>query len=782
MAILCILILLYTVFFSYVAILKHRSFMSTAWDLGIYEQVLWSTANTGRLFWYTPEILINPSCSFFGMHFSPILFLVLPIYWVFQSTETLLILQVFILALAAVPLYKFVFHESNSSKQALTFSLIYLAYPPVYGMILFDFHVQTFLPLLFFLAFYYFKKQEWGKYFLSMILSLMVIEFVPLIVVFFGLYGIWANRKDIRLLRTLDLAGFFSNKAMLFSVVTMVLGSVWFAVARTVISATNPSAPPHPNWQNFGDPIHDLPGFILNVLANPVRVLEVMVTPVDQKALYIFGLFAPLAFLSFLDLPSLMIGAPWFFVAFLSNYPSYYNPVGYQYIAFVASFIFISAFYGARRFLTARDRFGFKRRLSAVLKKVTMIPQWKGLLAILLVSTIAVSYISAMSIRVNFPAITEHEKLLDDFVRLIPSNASILTQNNLFPHLSRRLYGYVGGGFSDHMLSSLGIEYIFMDTSTHSDERPLEAAVYDLIKDGDFATQSAADGIWLFSKDYTGETAYPVDRGVFVKFFNQGINVKLFDSASASIPSYENITLSIRADLGSGIPELWAEKAFFLVFEGWVYAPKSDDYLFQLQSLGSSSFTVDGAQVLCSNNSFNDNTMYLDRGLHSMKVNYTRENTYFYPLVSLLWKPSWETFAQEIPPQFLRPTLSVEASSVFLDACWNWGFRSPFVSMNQNHYSVSANTTLHVPSSGMYRFQTVTDGNASVLIDGEVVIDLLEDFNKTSAEIFLTEGRHDLQIEYLKVSDYSHLNVVWQLPGRSQFEDIPSECLHWRGD
>jgi uncharacterized membrane protein len=756
--------------------------MSTAWDLGIYEQVLWSTANTGRLFWYTPEILINPSCSFFGIHFSPILFLVLPIYWIFQSTETLLILQVFILALAAVPLYKFVFHESNSSKQALIFSLIYLAYPPIYGMILFDFHVQAFLPLLFFLTFYHFKKQEWGKYFLSMILSLMVIEFVPLIVVFFGLYGIWANRKDIRLLRTFDLDGFFSNKAMLFSVVTIVLGLVWFAVARTVISATNPSAPPHPNWQDFGDPTHDLPGFILNVLANPVKVLKVIVTPVDQKALYVFGLFAPLAFLSFLDLPSLMIGAPWFFVAFLSNYPSYYNPVGYQYVAFVASFIFISAFHGARRFLAAKDRFGFKRRFSAVLKKVTVIPQWKGLLVVLLVLTIAVSYISAMSIRVNFPTITEHERLLDTFVGLIPSNAAILTQNNLFPHLSRRLYGYVGGGFSDPMLSSLGIEYIFIDTSTHSDERSLEAVVYDLIKDGELTTQSAADGIWLFSKDYAGEATYPVDRGVFVKFFNQGIRVKLFDSASASTPSYENVTLSIRADLGSGIPELWAEKTFFLVFEGWLYAPKSDDYLFQLQSLGLSSFAVDGAQVLCSNNSFNGKTMYLDKGFHPVEVNYTRDNAYFLPLVSLSWKPSWETSVQEIPSQFLQPTLTPEAFSVFLDASWEWGFRSPFVSMNQNRYSASANTTLHVPSSGTYRFRTVTDGDTCVLIDGEVVIDLLDGVGKTSAEVFLTEGKHDFHFQYLKVGGYSHLNVMWQLPGHSQFEGIPSEYLHWRGD
>jgi len=126
------------------SILKHDAFKSTAWDLGIYEQILWSTVN-GRFMWYTPEILINPSCNFFGIHFAPILFLVLPIYAVFPTTETLFIIQAFSLTLAAVPLYKLVLHENGNNKQALIFALVYLVYPPIYGSALFDFHVQTFL-------------------------------------------------------------------------------------------------------------------------------------------------------------------------------------------------------------------------------------------------------------------------------------------------------------------------------------------------------------------------------------------------------------------------------------------------------------------------------------------------------------------------------------------------------------------------------------------------------------------------------------------------------------
>ncbi|MCK5625437.1 DUF2079 domain-containing protein, partial [Candidatus Bathyarchaeota archaeon] len=69
-------IMVYTVIFSYFTILRHYSFDSGAWDLGTYEQMLWNTINSGKLFWTAPDP-INPTGFFFGTHFSPILFIIL---------------------------------------------------------------------------------------------------------------------------------------------------------------------------------------------------------------------------------------------------------------------------------------------------------------------------------------------------------------------------------------------------------------------------------------------------------------------------------------------------------------------------------------------------------------------------------------------------------------------------------------------------------------------------------------------------------------------------------
>jgi len=763
--------------------------MSTAWDLGIYEQVLWSTANTGRFFWYTLELAINPSCNFFGIHFSPILFLVLPVYAIFQTTETLLVLQVFFLALGTVPLYKLVFYESHSCKQALVFALMYLAYPPIYGVALFDFHVQAFLPFLFFSAFYYFKKEEWGKYFLFIILSLMVIEFVPLIVVFFGLYGLWANRKKVfHLIRILNFRGFLFNKGIFSSIITMILGLVWFIIARNIISSINPSAPPHPNWEFFGDPVHDLPSFIFSVLANPIRTLEVILTPVDQKTLYIFGMFAPLAFLSFLDFPSLMIGAPWFLVAFLSNYSPYYNPIGYQYVGFVVPFIFISAVYGVKHLFAVKHCFGFFKKFNVVPKKIAGIQHWKILAILFLVFVIVISYVTVLGIHIGVPVITEHDHVAKAFTELIPSNASVLTQDDLFPHLSRRLYAYVIGEFSPYLPSDITFDYILIDTESPWYENSLESLVYNLTRDATFGVQYAADGVWLLKKNYTGGITYPIKNGVFVNFYNQGVVMKLFDDVSFfGEPAYENVTLSIFGSLRLNIPQEWvAIPSFALTFEGWLYAPISGNYSFRLESTGSSKLCLDGEQVLYNGDSahydvvFLDCIMWLERGFHSINVEYMREN-YIFPYVHLLWEPPWEIGLTEIQAAFIYSKISPDASSSFLDLSWDFGSGSPFVLISRDHFSAFVNCSMYAPLSGVYKFKVLADGYASISIDGKLVSSSFENSTQTEFEVLLNQGDHVFQIDYMTLQGDARLSVMWQPPGGSNFEEVPSSHLSWQG-
>jgi uncharacterized membrane protein len=303
---------------------------------------------------------------------------------------------------------------------------------------------------------------------------------------------------------------------MIYSIATIALGVAWFVLARTVVSAVNPTAPPHQNWKDFGDPVHDLPGLLFNVLTNPFKTIKAIVTPVGQKSIYLFGLFAPLVFLSFLSPPSLIIGAPWFMISFLSNYSPYYVAVGYQYVAFVAPFIFISAIYGVKRLWVIKNHFASSKRLAGVSNKISKIKYRKVMLIICLFLVITFSYIAILDIHVSLPFVTEHDKALEVFIRLIPSNASVLTQNDLFPHISRRLYVYAPvPNATENLPVGITFDYIFVDTSSTWYTDSLRSLVYNVTKEGSFGKQYASEkgSILLLKKGYVGETIDPIGKG-----------------------------------------------------------------------------------------------------------------------------------------------------------------------------------------------------------------------------------------------------------------------------
>jgi hypothetical protein len=99
-------IVVYAIVFSYATIQKHRDFHSYAWDLGVFNQVMYSSVYGGRLFHYTCDSYLNVKENYLAFHFSPILVLFFPIYYLFPYPSLLLVLKSTALAAAAYPLYR----------------------------------------------------------------------------------------------------------------------------------------------------------------------------------------------------------------------------------------------------------------------------------------------------------------------------------------------------------------------------------------------------------------------------------------------------------------------------------------------------------------------------------------------------------------------------------------------------------------------------------------------------------------------------------------------------
>lgn len=122
----------------------YRNYLSGAYDLGIFDQAVHSYAHG-----HWPYSLIKgPHYSVLGDHFSPILVLIVPLYWVFPHAQTLLVLQAALIAISVVPIYRWSARELGSRAA----SILAFGYGTFWGIgaaVSFDFHEIAFaVPLL----------------------------------------------------------------------------------------------------------------------------------------------------------------------------------------------------------------------------------------------------------------------------------------------------------------------------------------------------------------------------------------------------------------------------------------------------------------------------------------------------------------------------------------------------------------------------------------------------------------------------------------------------------
>ena len=137
--------------FGMLAILRHRTFESGRFDLGNMTQAVWSTANGDVL---SVTDVHGEQITRLGSHFDPILAALAPLWWLWPSPESLLVLQAVALAAGAIPLYLLA-RRHLPEWPAAAIAGAYLLFPPVQWLTVSDFHpVALATPLL--LAAWYF--------------------------------------------------------------------------------------------------------------------------------------------------------------------------------------------------------------------------------------------------------------------------------------------------------------------------------------------------------------------------------------------------------------------------------------------------------------------------------------------------------------------------------------------------------------------------------------------------------------------------------------------------
>ncbi len=158
-----------------------------------FEQLLYNITNgEGISSTIAPPHILQ---SWLGIHFSPVLYVVTPIYYLFPHIEILLFIHSFFIALAAIPLFFAAQIIFKSQLQALAISIFYLINPFVVNAGLWDFHEIAFAPFLISLMLWAIVKKNKILLVMFCLLLLCVKEHYGLAVFGSGLLWAWHWRE-----------------------------------------------------------------------------------------------------------------------------------------------------------------------------------------------------------------------------------------------------------------------------------------------------------------------------------------------------------------------------------------------------------------------------------------------------------------------------------------------------------------------------------------------------------------------------------------------------------
>lgn len=465
------LIVLYIVTFTWLAILRHASFNSSGFDLGIYDQVTWNTLH-GRFLFYTTT---GQPMLHLSNHASPILALVAPFYLIYSGPEMLLFLQAAAIGLGGLPLFWLAREKLNSNLAALSLLAAYLLFPTLEIVTLWDFHPPVLAVAFFMFAFYTLHKNKPAWFLFFCILAMLSKEQLPLQVAFLGLYAMLKLRKWKLGLFTITLA-------MTYFFIVM----VWVIPAHSVTEE-------HIFLGYYAD-LGDSPAkIVFTALTRPDLVLQNLWQP--EKLRYLFEVLAPFAFLSLFGLPELLIGTPSFAINMLSANPAMHDAAQAQYGADVAPWLAWSALFGMRYL----SRFIARRRPRAQTHALQIA-------AIVLLTAAGAWHLfrgfSPLALNPPTWEITAHDRLARRFIEQIPPDASIAAQGKLYPHLSNRLIAYQLPDVNE-------AEYVFFDVTTGTwpvHPNDIRALAQELLSSGQYGVLDAADGYLLLQRGLENNT------------------------------------------------------------------------------------------------------------------------------------------------------------------------------------------------------------------------------------------------------------------------------------
>lgn len=320
-----------------------------------------------------------------GIHFSPLLYLFVPVYYLFPYPPTLFFFRSLFLSLSIWPLY-LILRSRFSRIFIFLFILAYLFFPSLAGLSIGEFHASEFAPFFIMFTFYFFIRKRFQPFLIFLLLSLGIKGGnIPLVLFFYSPYALLKKRSKKWVILPLLICAF------------------WFLIA-TKLS-------PGQSWYR---PF--VTANIVNNLTSPKTLISYLIQGRGRELGLIYGYLHPLGFfLPWLAVESLF-ALPWLIAVWLMGG----NPqmITWHY-AITIPFAYIAL---ARTLEKIKSALANDRILIAI---------------IILLLFFSVSYVPIWLRPDQFRAKPQHEAL-KQVLKLIPSQARVVAPRNMVINLAHR--------------------------------------------------------------------------------------------------------------------------------------------------------------------------------------------------------------------------------------------------------------------------------------------------------------------------------------------------------
>ena len=187
-----VLCLVFGFFIAGIGVYRHLTYSTPNFDFGIFCNMFYNMAESGLP---TVSCERDQILSHFAVHFSPIYYVLLPIYFIFPYAITLQILQVLVLYSGIIPLVLIARKKGVSGKVTLILCAIYASFPALGAGTFYDLHENCFLVPLLLWVFYFYESKKIIPMAVFCVLTLTVKEDAFIYLLFFAIYVLIADKN-----------------------------------------------------------------------------------------------------------------------------------------------------------------------------------------------------------------------------------------------------------------------------------------------------------------------------------------------------------------------------------------------------------------------------------------------------------------------------------------------------------------------------------------------------------------------------------------------------------